>query len=155
AAQRERPDLVLSDVMMPRLDGFGLVAKLRTAPGLEAVPVLLLSARAGEEARIEGLDAGADDYVVKPFSSRELVARVGARLEARPADRGAAAKTAALAELASEREGLLAAERKARSDAEGAMRAKDEFLATLSHERRTPLSNIVSWSRVLERAYNG
>ncbi|WP_321784625.1 ATP-binding protein [Paraburkholderia sp. J94] len=80
-ARRARPDLILADVMMPRLDGFGLLAEVRRDPALSEVPVILLSARAGEEARIEGLDAGADDYLVKPFSARELAARVGALLE--------------------------------------------------------------------------
>ncbi|MDB5454621.1 MAG: sensor histidine kinase [Caulobacter sp.] len=70
------PDLVLSDVMMPELDGFGLLAALRADPALEGLLVILLSARAGEEARVEGLAAGADDYVVKPFGARELRARV-------------------------------------------------------------------------------
>jgi signal transduction histidine kinase/DNA-binding response OmpR family regulator len=83
AARRTRPDLILSDVMMPRVDGFGLLAGIRADEGLRSVPVLLLSARAGEEARIEGFDAGADDYVIKPFSARELLARVGALLELR------------------------------------------------------------------------
>jgi signal transduction histidine kinase len=81
AARRQRPDLILSDVMMPRLDGFGLLASMRADPELRSVPIVLLSARAGEEERIEGLDAGADDYLIKPFSARELVARVGALLE--------------------------------------------------------------------------
>src|ERR1700685_2108983 len=62
--------------MMPTLDGFGLLAALREEPEFRGVPVLLLSARAGEEARIEGLSAGADDYLVKPFRGRELLARV-------------------------------------------------------------------------------
>jgi PAS domain S-box-containing protein len=70
------PDLVLSDVMMPKLDGFGLLQALRGDPALREVLVILLSARAGEEARLEGLAAGADDYMVKPFSARELRARV-------------------------------------------------------------------------------
>ena len=76
AAHRRRPDLILSDVMMPRLDGFGLLRAVRADPELSAVPVVLLSARAGEEASVEGIEAGADDYLVKPFSARELLARV-------------------------------------------------------------------------------
>lgn len=72
-----RPDLVLTDVMMPRLDGFGLLKKLRDHPEISNTPVVFLSARAGEEAKVEGLDAGADDYLVKPFSARELIGRVG------------------------------------------------------------------------------
>jgi PAS domain S-box-containing protein len=76
AARRQRPDLVLSDVMTPRLDGLALLRELRADPHLREVPVILLSARAGEEVRVEGIEAGADDYLVKPFSARELVARV-------------------------------------------------------------------------------
>jgi PAS domain S-box-containing protein len=75
------PDLVISDVMMPRLDGLGLVARLRASSGTAAVPVLLLSARAGQESSVEGLRAGADDYLVKPFSAVELLARVRSNLE--------------------------------------------------------------------------
>ncbi|WP_163803022.1 SpoIIE family protein phosphatase [Mycolicibacterium anyangense] len=75
------PDLVVSDVMMPRLDGLELVAALRAEARTVAVPVLLLSARAGQEASIEGLQAGADDYLVKPFAAAELLARVRANIE--------------------------------------------------------------------------
>jgi PAS domain S-box-containing protein len=71
-----RPDLVLSDVMMPRLDGFGLLTVLRARPLTNTTPVIFLSARAGEEARIEGFDVGADDYLIKPFSARELITRI-------------------------------------------------------------------------------
>jgi PAS domain S-box-containing protein len=80
-ATADPPDLVLTDVMMPRLDGFGLLAALQSNPATLHVPVVMLSARAGEEGVIEGLEAGADDYLVKPFSGRELLARVRANLE--------------------------------------------------------------------------
>lgn len=83
------PDLVLADVMMPVLDGFGLLAGLRADERTRTIPILLLSARAGEEARIEGLSAGADDYLVKPFSARELLARVSAHLATARLRRGA------------------------------------------------------------------
>jgi signal transduction histidine kinase len=81
AARRSPPDLVVADVMMPGLDGFALLRALRAEPATRGVPVILLSARAGEEARVEGLEAGADDYLVKPFSARELVARVATHLQ--------------------------------------------------------------------------
>jgi PAS domain S-box-containing protein len=81
AVRANKPDLVLSDVMMPELDGFGLLAALRQDPKTQSVPVVLLSARAGEDARVEGLEAGADDYLVKPFGARELLARVRTNLE--------------------------------------------------------------------------
>jgi signal transduction histidine kinase len=74
------PDLVLTDVMMPGLDGFALVDHLRQDPKMRTVPILMLSARAGEEASIEGLEAGADDYLVKPFSAKELLARIRSNL---------------------------------------------------------------------------
>ncbi|GAA3505041.1 SpoIIE family protein phosphatase [Streptomyces prasinosporus] len=81
AARTDPPDLVVSDVMMPGLDGLTLVAALRSDPRTASVPVLLLSARAGQEASIEGLQAGADDYLVKPFAAAELLARVRANVE--------------------------------------------------------------------------
>jgi len=74
--RRKAPDLVLTDVMMPRLDGFGLIRELRADPKTRTIPVVMLSARAGEEARVEGMECGADDYLIKPFSTRELLARV-------------------------------------------------------------------------------
>ena len=86
------PDLVLTDVMMPGLDGFALLGALRAKPGMEGVLIFLLSARAGEEARIEGLVAGADDYLVKPFSARELRARVESGLRLARQRREAAAR---------------------------------------------------------------
>jgi PAS domain S-box-containing protein len=81
AVRAEHPDLVLTDVMMPELDGFELLAALRSDRSTATIPVILLSARAGEEASVGGLLAGADDYLVKPFSSLDLVARVRANLE--------------------------------------------------------------------------
>jgi signal transduction histidine kinase len=80
-AERLLPDLVLTDVMMPDMDGFALLAALRQNPATRTVPVIMLSARAGEEARIDGIDAGADDYLTKPFSARELLARVEGQLK--------------------------------------------------------------------------
>jgi PAS domain S-box-containing protein len=80
AIRRAPPDLVLSDVMMPVVDGFELLRTVRNDPALRLLPVILLSARAGEEATNEGLAAGADDYIVKPFSARELLVRVASKL---------------------------------------------------------------------------
>jgi DNA-binding NtrC family response regulator len=79
-ARRVRPALLLADVMMPQLDGFGLLRAIRGDPTVASMPVILLSARAGEASRVEGLQAGADDYLVKPFTARELLARVEAHL---------------------------------------------------------------------------
>ena len=96
AAHARPPDLVLADVMMPGLDGFALLHALRADPATSAIPVLLLSARAGEEATVEGLEAGADDYLVKPFAARELLARVQSHLDLALLRREAAAHAAQL-----------------------------------------------------------
>ena len=127
AARREAPDLIVSDVMMPRMDGFALLRILRADPQLRDVPTILLSARAGEEAVIEGLDAMADDYLVKPFSARELIARVGAQLQ------------------------LARMRREARIALETADRQKNEFLAMLAHELRNPLAPIRNAGEILSR----
>jgi PAS domain S-box-containing protein len=81
AIRQRPPSLVLTDVMMPGLDGFGLLRELRADPSTQEIPIIVLSARAGEEARVEGLEAGADDYLTKPFSARELLVRVEATLK--------------------------------------------------------------------------
>lgn len=76
-----QPALVLSDVMMPRLDGFGLVKKIRENSVTRNMPVIFLSARAGEESVVDGMDAGVNEYLVKPFSARELIAKVDAQIK--------------------------------------------------------------------------
>jgi CheY-like chemotaxis protein len=79
--RKRPPTLVVTDVMMPRVEGFELLREIRKDPATRRIPVVMLSARAGEESRVEGLEAGADDYIVKPFTARELTARVAARLD--------------------------------------------------------------------------
>jgi signal transduction histidine kinase len=128
AAFRDPPDLVLADVMMPGLDGFGLLRELRADPRTRTVPVVMVSARAGEEARVEGLEAGADDYLIKPFSARELIARVGTQL--------------AMGRLRARTEEAL----------READRRKDEFLALLAHELRNPLMPIRLGAEILRSA---
>lgn len=81
SARRDPPDLILADVMMPKMDGFALLRQIRQEEALKELPVILVTARAGEEAALDGLLAGADDYLAKPFSVRELVARVSGQLE--------------------------------------------------------------------------
>jgi len=134
AAERHTPDLILTDVMMPGLDGFRLVQAIRKHPALARVPVIILSARAGDEARVEGLAAGADDYLIKPFSARELEARVDALIKTRQQQR---------------------ATDEARDTAEEATRAKDEFMAMLGHELRNPLAPILTTLQVMKLRGNG
>ncbi|MEP7051647.1 MAG: ATP-binding protein [Pseudomonadota bacterium] len=136
------PDLVLTDIMMPTLDGFGLIRALRDNPRTASVPVVMLSARAGEGSRVAGFAAGANDYLEKPFSARELLARVSTHLELGRLRRAANS-------LLAEREQLLLRERDARREAEQALRAKDDFLAMLGHELRNPLAPIVTALQLL------
>jgi signal transduction histidine kinase len=129
AALEQPPDLILTDVMMPRLDGFGLMKALRADPRTSNLPIIMLSARAGEESRVEGLEAGADDYLVKPFSAKELLACVGAHLQ--------------INRLRRESDQAL-------KDAD---RRKDEFLATLAHELRNPLAPLRNGLQIMQFAH--
>ena len=140
-ARAQEVDLVLSDVMMPNLDGFGLLKALRSDERTKTIPVILLSARAGEGSRVEGMVAGADDYLVKPFSARELLARVEAHLNLQRVRKEAEQAV----------RDLMSQEQKARASAEVANRIKDDFLAMLSHELRTPLNAIVGWIHLLKK----
>src|SRR5262249_26838140 len=112
--------LLLTDMMMPIVDGAELLRQVRADRALRDLPVIILSARAGEESRVEALRAGADDYLIKPFSAREVVARIEANVN--------------LARLRA---------------AGGAQRAHDDLLAVVSHELRTPMAAILLWSRLL------
>jgi signal transduction histidine kinase len=118
------PALVILDVMLPGgLNGFQVLAALREGPQTRRVPVIMLSARAGEEATVECLVAGANDYVVKPFAAAELIARVRTQLDAAHA----------------------------RSEAEAAVKARDEFVAVVVHDLRHPLAAVKWHVQVLRR----
>jgi signal transduction histidine kinase len=145
--------LVITDVMLPGLDGFGLVHRLRRDPATALIPIVMLSARDGEDARIEGIAAGVDDYIVKPFSGGELRARVRnylALAKARQqrslidherrveAESNESRLTTALAELEASHEALRRVDQH-----------KSEFLATLGHELRTPLAPIRTATEIL------
>src|SRR5262249_13908689 len=112
AVRDNPPDLLLLDVMMPELDGFQVLAGLRENPVTARVPVIMLTARAGDEAAAEGLVAGADDYVTKPFASVELSARVATQVKAA----------------------------RARATAEAAVRERDAFVALVVHDLNHPLA---------------
>jgi len=116
--RKSPPDLVIADLMMPGLDGLGLLGALRDDAALRDVPVMVLSARANEEASIDALNAGADDYLPKPFSARELLARVAVQLA---------------------RVRLRRAERAAREVAEQSSSMKDELVLMLSNSLRNPI----------------
>lgn len=122
SARRNPPDIILSDVKMPGLDGFALVRELRADERTRAIPIILLSARAGEESTVDGLASGADDYLVKPFSARELLARVQTHLQ--------------MAGIRRE----MVHRRLVEQELRRAVNMRDEFLSVASHELRTPLT---------------
>ena len=126
AARANRPDLLVTDVMMPRLDGFGLLSAVRADPDLRELPVIMLSARSGEDAKVEGLDAGADDYLTKPFSARELLSRVAANLSLAKLRREA---IEVLTQSEARLKERVAEEIAARADAEDALRQAQKMEA--------------------------
>jgi len=130
-----RPDLILSDVMMPELSGADLVRELRGRPDLATTPVLLVTAKADEQLRVDMLRAGANDFVMKPFSVDELLARTRNLVQAKLA-------TGKLERLTTE---LESANRAARE----VSRLKSEFLANMSHELRTPLNAVIGFAEML------
>jgi signal transduction histidine kinase len=142
AARANPPDLVLSDVMMPGMGGLALVQRLRESETTRWVPVLLLSARAGEEATIEGLESGADEYLIKPFSANELLARVKAQLTVSRLRQDAIRSAQHHAETSAR----LAA------DAERATRLREETLRIVSHDLRSPLTAIATAAELLVRS---
>ncbi len=138
ACRLELPDLILSDVMMPGLDGFTLLQHLRAEEHTAVVPVILLSARAGEEARIEGLAAGADDYLVKPFGARELVARVDGAI-----------RLARVRREAAQREHRVLAE--ANALLERSNQALRDFASIASHDLQEPLRKVSTFGGMLKQ----
>jgi signal transduction histidine kinase len=132
AIRAAAPDLVLSDVMMPRLDGFGLLKALRAQERTRHLPIILLSARAGEEASVGALDAGADDYLVKPFTARELIARVRAHME-----------------LARQRHAWKRELERNNQELRSVNRGLDAFTRTVSHDVRQPLNAMIGFADFL------
>eukprot|EP01132_Coremiostelium_polycephalum_P006840 gene6840-8484_t len=154
------PDIIVTDCMMPRMSGDEMVAEIRSIQELDSIPILLLTAKADDNLRVKLLTNGVSDYVNKPFSSEELVARVINLITMKKAKQllQEELKSACtdlnelISQLANKKRDLqtLVTElEKERSLLDRANRSKDEFLMNLSHELRTPLNGILGWSQVL------
>jgi signal transduction histidine kinase len=137
AARNRPPDLVLSDMMMPVMDGITLLQQLREDPRTNTIPVILISARAGEEARMEGLETGADDYLIKPFAARELLTRVNTHLEMARVRRNAYDQLAAA---------------QAQLVQSAKMASLGQLVAGIAHEINNPLAFVLSHLSTVERS---
>jgi PAS domain S-box-containing protein len=162
-ARELSPDLIVSDIMMPRMSGAEMIGRLREDRGLDALPILVLSAKADDALRLELLRNGAQDYVVKPFSAEELLVRVRNLVTMKRARQVLEAELAlksdnleALARESARRkrqlEHALEETQLAREQAEAASRAKGEFLTLVSHEMNTPLTSLILTLKSVERS---
>ena len=161
-AQLLKPDLILSDLMMPRLDGNQLCKKVKDDPELNHIPFILMTARATNELKIEGLKMGADDYIAKPFNARELLARISNLLQLRENQKELKQLNKNLENKVAEQLKIILNDRiayeaeilEAKEKAEASSRLKSIILDNLNHEFRTPIAGIVGSAEILEMEVN-
>jgi signal transduction histidine kinase len=141
------PSLVLTDVMMPKLDGFALCERLKFDPLTAAVPVIMLTARAELGEKLRGLELGADDYVLKPFNPKELLARVSAQVNLHRMQRQLQTYATELERLVDEQVGAI---RRQNQTLEEAQKEMEDFLFIASHDLQSPLVTIAGYTHLLQ-----
>lgn len=147
--QQQVPELVISDVMMPEMDGVTLLHHLKGDPDTSGIPIILLSARAGEEAKIAGYDTGADDYLVKPFSAKELLARVRAQIRITRLHRHAVEILQQSAQELEQKVDERTAELLRKNN------ELEQFAYIASHDLQEPLRKIRTFSELLQKSMQG
>ena len=160
-ARRELPDLILLDIAMPDMDGYSVCEELKSDPSTRDIPVMFLTARNEREDIIRGFEVGAVDYIMKPFSYTELIARVKTQLELRNKTQQLQSVNLHLEELVRQRteelqnsnKNLIELNRKLKTAYEelsNLHKVKNEFIRHINHELRTPLQGIHGFTLILE-----
>jgi two-component system, sensor histidine kinase and response regulator len=163
---KKKPDLILLDVSMPKLDGFEVCIKLKSNPEYASIPVIFLTARVQKEDIVKGFEIGAVDYIAKPFNMSELLSRVKTHLELNQKSKALLEINTKLEELVQERTKQLVATNKNLSEANRKLteayealstldNAKNDFIAHINHELRTPLNGILGYTTLLEEQITG
>ena len=153
-AKEKRPDLILLDIAMPEMDGYEVCQIIKNDDSIKDIPIIFLTAKVQEEDIIKGFDAGAVDYIIKPFNYRELISRVQTHLDLKHKKEQLKNMNLKLEELVSQRTFQL---KKANDDLTKAYTeltrldyAKNEFISHINHELRTPLNGILGYTSLLE-----
>ena len=156
-ARALRPELIISDIMMPKMDGNELCSRLKSEAALCHIPIILLSAKTSQNSIVEGLEHGADEYMAKPFNERELLARVNNLLKLREQERELKSLNANLEQRVREQLEMILSERRTyeknllaeKDRAKEAARLKGAILRNMSHEFRTPITSIIGSAEIL------